>query len=60
MAENSEIEWTDNTLPNDLIEHEPVDGWWWPNGLSSTLHRRVGKKSAGRLLDGRTHDGLPH
>lgn len=48
-----------HTLPDGLTDHEPVDGWWWPNGLSSTLHRRVGKKAAGRLLDGQTHDGLP-
>ncbi len=28
----------------------------WPNGSYSA---RIGKKSAGRLLDGRTHDGFP-
>lgn len=48
-----------HTLPDGLTEHEPVDGWWWPNGLSSTIFRHVGKKKAGRLLDGRTHDGVP-
>lgn len=46
-------------LPIDLIDHEPIDNWYWPDGLSDTVYRRVGKKAAGRMLDGVEHDAFP-
>lgn len=46
-------------LPIDLIDHEPIDNWYWPDGLSDTVYRRVGKKTAGRMLDGVEHDAFP-
>lgn len=46
-------------LPEGLTEHKPVSGWYWPDGLSSTVYRHVGKKKAGRLLDGVIHDAFP-
>ena len=46
-------------LPIDLVDHEPVDNWYWPDGLSETVYRRVGKKSAGRMLDGVEHNEYP-
>jgi len=48
-----------NCLPEGLTEHEPVSGWWWPDGLSTTVYRHVGKKKAGRMLDGVIHDAFP-
>ena len=44
----------------DLIDHEPVNGWWWPDGMSHTIYYRLGKKASGRLLDGRTWDEYPN
>lgn len=46
-------------LPEGIIDHEPVNGWYWPDGLSDVVYRRVGKKIAGRKLDGVTHDAFP-
>jgi protein gp37 len=47
-------EWApDPDLPSELQEHYDVIGQW--DGVS----RRMGKKAAGRLLDGRTWDGYP-
>lgn len=46
-------------LPIDLIDNEPIDNWYWPDGLSYTVYRRVGKKAAGRMLDGVEHDAFP-
>lgn len=52
-------------LPAELTDHERVDGWWWPADLAEelddtpTVWRWVGKKVAGRELDGRTWDGYP-
>lgn len=45
-------------LPADLSEGEPVGGWWAPD-LAGPIYRRVGKKAAGRELDGRTWDQYP-
>lgn len=46
-------------LPADLSEGDPTGGWWAPDILGP-IYRRVGKKTAGRLLDGRTWDQYPH
>lgn len=46
-------------LPEGIIDHEPVNGWYWPDGLSDVVYRSVGKKIAGRKLDGVTHDAFP-
>lgn len=46
-------------LPEGIIDHKPVNGWYWPDGLSDVVYRRVGKKIAGRKLDGVTHDAFP-
>lgn len=46
-------------LPPDIINHEPVDGWYWPDGLSDVVYRKVGKTIAGRKLDEVTHDAFP-
>lgn len=40
-----------HSLPN-LAEHNYVDGWWWPSIDDATVFQKVGKKAAGRLLDG--------
>lgn len=47
-------------LPADLSEGEPTGGWWAPEMLCDpVIYRRVGKKAAGRTLDGRTWDEYP-
>lgn len=46
-------------LPADLSEGDPTGGWWAPDLGSDAIYRRVGKKAAGRLLDGRTWDEMP-
>lgn len=46
-------------LPADLNEHEPTHGWWARPVDEDPIFRRVGKKAAGRLLDGRTWDEMP-
>lgn len=46
-------------LPEGIIDHEPVKGWYWPDGLSDVVYRSVGKKIAGRKLDDVTHDAFP-
>ncbi len=46
-------------LPVGLTDHEPINGWWWPDGLSQTIYQRVGKKKSGRLLDGVVHNSFP-
>lgn len=45
-------------LPSTITDHEPVGEWWWPDP-EDALYRRVGKRAAGRLLDGRTWDQYP-
>lgn len=47
-----------NLFPDRLSDHEPVRGWWAPE-LDGVIYRDVGKKRAGRLLDGRTWDTMP-
>lgn len=49
-------------LPSDLNDGEPTGGWWCP--LDDTdermcVYQKVGKKAAGRVLDGRTWDEMP-
>lgn len=47
-------------LPADISDNEPTGGWWWPDLDPDTpVFRRVGKKAAGRQLDGRTWDQMP-
>jgi protein gp37 len=51
-------------LPADLSDHRETRGWLWPGDindgqLDTTLFRRVGKKVAGRELDGRMWDEMP-
>ncbi len=46
-------------LPADLVENEPTGRWWWPDLDSDAIYRNVGKKAAGRLLDGRTWSEMP-
>lgn len=46
-------------LPAGLSEHHQVGSWWWPDPMDDTTYRRVGKKAAGRALDGVTHTGFP-
>lgn len=46
-------------LPATLSDGEPVSGWWAPDPTDSVIYRRVGRKAAGRELDGRTHDEYP-
>ena len=49
-------------LPADLSQGDPVAGWWAPMGdpdEETAIYRRVGKKVAGRLLDGVTWDEYP-
>lgn len=48
-------------LPADLSEGAPTSGWWAPElGYDPpVVYRRVGKKAAGRSLDGRTWDQYP-
>jgi protein gp37 len=50
-------------LPADLSEGDPTGGrlrgWWAPDLGSDAIYRRVGKKAAGRLLDGKIHDDFP-
>lgn len=46
-------------LPVGLTDHEPIKGWWWPDGLSQTIYRKVCKKKSGRLLDGVMHNSFP-
>jgi len=43
----------------DLSSHEPEGKWYWPDGLADVVYRRVGKKAAGRLLDGREWNEVP-
>jgi protein gp37 len=48
----------------EFIAH-PAPGATWPDGqsvpadLEPVTYERVGKKAAGRLLDGIQHDGMP-
>lgn len=51
MTANSSIERTDH---NDASRSE-----WRVDWADKLLARKVGKKAAGRLLDGRTHDEVP-
>ena len=44
-------------LPDGIVDHEPIEGWWWPNGLQETIFRKSGHKLSGRLLDGQEHNG---
>lgn len=47
-------------LPAELTEGEPVGAWWAPDCLDEpVVYRKVGKKQAGRELDGRTWDEYP-
>lgn len=46
-------------LPAEISEGDPAHGWWAPDIGSDAIYRRVGKKKAGRLLDGRTWDEFP-
>lgn len=51
-------------LPVGLSEGDPVrnrsgDTWWAPDPGDEVIYRRVGKKRAGRHLDGRTWDEFP-
>jgi len=73
MAESSQIEWTDSTW-NPLTGCTMVSAGCWncyaarlaggrmrfPTcDLAGSYYVRVGRKAAGRLLDGRTHEELP-
>ena len=49
MGENTPIEWAPNWLNDD--RGVKIDGSEWMD--------RIGKKSAGRLLDGVLHDDYP-
>jgi protein gp37 len=48
-------------FPSDLSEGDPTGGWWAaePAFDPPVVYRRVGKKAAGRELDGRTWDEYP-
>lgn len=51
-------------FPADLSEHHETGGWLWPGDvvndeLDGVVYRLVGKKTAGRTLDGRTWDEMP-
>lgn len=46
-------------LHRDGSVHDNLDPGAWLQGTRAELAFRVGKKRAGRLLDGRTHDDLP-
>jgi len=54
-------DWQDGTLANALRSGaDQVHTWKDARGRSTgTISNRVGKKAAGRVLDGRTHDSLP-
>lgn len=49
-------------LPSDLTWMDPCHNhtgfWWWPD-IDEPVYRRVGKKAAGRVLDGRLWDEIP-
>lgn len=45
--------------PNGSQWHDPVEGMKPPSEWAQIKFIRVGKKAAGRLLDGRTWDGFP-
>lgn len=49
-------------LPGDLTWMDPCHNysgtWWWPD-IDGPVYQRVGKKTAGRFLDGRTWDEYP-
>ncbi len=50
-------------FPAEISDSEPCrarDGslWWWPE-IEGPVYRRVGKKAAGRVLDGWTWDEMP-
>jgi protein gp37 len=46
-------------LPAELSEGDRVDEWWAPDLEHDAIFRWVGKKAAGRELDGRTWDEMP-
>lgn len=46
-------------MPSALTDGDPIDGWWWPDAGEDAVYRHVGKKVAGRELDGRTWDEFP-
>lgn len=46
-------------LPADLSLGDPVDGWWAADFDNDAIWQRVGKKAAGRELDGRVWDEYP-
>lgn len=51
-------------IPADISDHRETRGWLWVGDindgrLDTTVYRRVGKKAAGRELDGRTWDEMP-
>lgn len=50
-----------NSIPSAIIEHEPVAGWYWPCDPEhiDVLYKHVGKKQAGRMLDGREWSEFP-
>lgn len=45
-------------FPEDLSDGEPTGKWYAPE-LDGVVYRKSSKKSAGRLLDGRTWDEFP-
>ena len=49
-------EWLAEDQGADMLGTERSPLFQWPQGGLSV---RIGKKAAGRLLDGRTHDGFP-
>ncbi len=61
IAQNGRIEDRHALLPADIDNDRSWDDGLWAvgEGLSHFAFQRVGKKTAGRLLDGREHNGLP-
>lgn len=48
-----------HSLPELLSDGNPVGGWWLPDIREDVVYRHVGKKAAGRLLDGREWSEFP-
>lgn len=61
VAQNGRSEDSHVLFPTDLDSDQKWDDGLWgiAENLTHVAFQRVGKKTAGRLLDGATHDGMP-
>lgn len=46
-------------FPENLIDGDPVKGWWSPDPADTIVYRKAGKAAAGSLLDGKEHKEFP-